>query len=192
MAGPGLPVIDVIADLVRLPFGVARFAARRRSLPLPQRNLTRATAAAFVLAAIGHSAITSPILAVPGAAWWIAGVALVAGLYLCVGAIGAVGMPADFISVAWWLSLVAASSFAIVAGYSPRDPVFGELVRAIYAGLIVAGLARVALTLRPAPSTKLPHPSKVPGMPMAGPATLAAAHAALSRQRSASRPKFRT
>jgi hypothetical protein len=60
-----------------------------------------------------------------------------------------------------------------------------------FAGLL-ACIVRVALIVWPPPGAKLPHPSKVAGMPMAGPASQASAHAALSRQRSASRPKFRT
>jgi hypothetical protein len=66
---------------------------------------------------------------------------------------------------------------------------FGELI--IAAGG-VAALLRIALTVRPVPGGKLPDPSTVAGMPMAGPASQQAAHAALSRQRSAARPKFRT
>ena len=57
---------------------------------------------------------------------------------------------------------------------------------------LVAGVVRVALIIWPPPGAKLPHPSTVAGMPMAGPASPQAAHAALSRQRSAARPKFRT
>ena len=55
-----------------------------------------------------------------------------------------------------------------------------------------ACLLRAVLLLLPAPtSASLPHPSKV-GLPMAGPATTSAAHAALSRQGAAARPKFHT
>jgi hypothetical protein len=53
--------------------------------------------------------------------------------------------------------------------------------------LIVLCIVRIALLLRPPPGVKLPHPSKVPGVPMAGPATPTAAHAVLTR-RSATRP----
>ena len=59
-------------------------------------------------------------------------------------------------------------------------------------GFLVAGVLRVALIVWPPPGAKLPDPSTVPGMPMAGPASINAAHAALSRQRPAGRPKFRT
>jgi hypothetical protein len=58
-------------------------------------------------------------------------------------------------------------------------------------GLLVAGVLRVALTVWPPGTAKLPDPSEVAGMPMAGPASINSAHAALSRQRPAGRPKFR-
>ena len=57
---------------------------------------------------------------------------------------------------------------------------------------LVAGVVSVLLIVWPPPGAKLPPPSKVPGLPMAGPASPQAAHAALSRQRTAARPKFRT
>jgi hypothetical protein len=60
-----------------------------------------------------------------------------------------------------------------------------------FAALVASGL-RVALIVWPPAGAKLPDPSTVAGMPMAGPASQQAAHAALSRQRSAARPKFRT
>jgi len=46
---------------------------------------------------------------------------------------------------------------------------------------VVAAVLRFALIVRPPAAAKLPHPSKVAGMPMAGPASLAAAHAAINR-----------
>ena len=49
----------------------------------------------------------------------------------------------------------------------------------------------LVLRLRPAPTATLPHPSKIPGMPMAGAANLRAAHAALGRRGRAARPKFK-
>lgn len=57
---------------------------------------------------------------------------------------------------------------------------------------LVAGVVRVALIVWPPPCAKLPDPAKVAGMPMAGAASQQSAHAALSRQRLAARPKFRT
>ena len=55
----------------------------------------------------------------------------------------------------------------------------------------VASLVNLALRLLPGPSASLPHPSKI-GLPMSAPASVAAAHAALSRRGSATRPKFHT
>jgi hypothetical protein len=66
-----------------------------------------------------------------------------------------------------------------------------ELVGLLVPAVLALCVVRLLL-VRPATGAKLLHPSKVPGMPMAGAASPAAAHAALSRQRSASRPKFRT
>ena len=49
--------------------------------------------------------------------------------------------------------------------------------------VIAAGVVRFVLIVRPAPGAKLPHPSKVPDMPMAGPASIAMAHAAINRKK---------
>jgi hypothetical protein len=49
-------------------------------------------------------------------------------------------------------------------------------------GIVAAAVVRFALIVRPPPDAKLPHPSKVAGMPMAGPASPAAAHAAINRK----------
>jgi hypothetical protein len=51
-------------------------------------------------------------------------------------------------------------------------------------GALVAAVLRVVLIVRPVPGAQLPHPSKIPGMPMAGPASLAAAHLAINRKKS--------
>jgi hypothetical protein len=57
---------------------------------------------------------------------------------------------------------------------------------------VAAGAACVVglvLRLRPLPGPNLPHPSKIQGLPMAGPASLRAAHAALGRRGRNARPK---
>jgi hypothetical protein len=56
----------------------------------------------------------------------------------------------------------------------------GELFAA---ALFVACMLRVALIVRPPPNSKLPHPSKIAGLPMAGPALQKAAHAAIIRKK---------
>lgn len=66
------------------------------------------------------------------------------------------------------------------------------LVTLLAPAALIACLLRVALIVRPLPGAKLPHPSKVADMPMAGPASLGAAHAAISRRGAGTRPKFRT
>jgi hypothetical protein len=48
--------------------------------------------------------------------------------------------------------------------------------------VFATGMVRFALIVRPPPPANLPHPSKVAGMPMAGPASPAAAHAAINRK----------
>ena len=58
------------------------------------------------------------------------------------------------------------------------------LVEIVCIGLVVAPVLRVVLTVRPPCEGKLPHPSKVAGMPMAGPASIPAAHAAINRKKS--------
>ena len=73
----------------------------------------------------------------------------------------------------------------------------------LLAGVHPAGLAiclaaamafglRVILAFQKTPGTSLPHPSKVPGLPMAGPASTTAAHVALNRRAAVPRPTFRT
>jgi hypothetical protein len=66
------------------------------------------------------------------------------------------------------------------------------LVELVGCALLVAGVVRFALIVWPPAGAKLPDPSTVAGMPMAGPASVKAAHGALSRGRTAARPKFRT
>jgi len=51
------------------------------------------------------------------------------------------------------------------------------------AAMLVACMVRVALIVRPPPNGKLPHPSKIPLLPMAGPARQKAAHAAINRRK---------
>lgn len=66
-----------------------------------------------------------------------------------------------------------------------------EIVAVLALGLLVAGVVKVALTVWPPPGAKLPDPAMLPDMPNAGPASPQSAHEAMSRQRSAARPKFR-
>ena len=58
-----------------------------------------------------------------------------------------------------------------------------ELFAAGLAGCVVGCMVRLAVTVRPLAGAKLPHPSKVAGMPMAGPALKKAAHRAINRKK---------
>jgi hypothetical protein len=58
------------------------------------------------------------------------------------------------------------------------------LLELVCIGLAVAAVVRVVLIVRPPSEGKLPHPSKVPFLPNAGPASIPAAHAAINRKKS--------
>jgi hypothetical protein len=66
------------------------------------------------------------------------------------------------------------------------------LLTCVCVAAIAACALRVVLMMWPVPGPKLPNPAKVPGMPIAGPASARAAHAAMNRGGNAPRPKFRT
>ena len=57
------------------------------------------------------------------------------------------------------------------------------IVELFAASALIACVLRVGLIVRPVPGAKLPDPSTVPGMPMAGPALQKAAHAAINRRK---------
>jgi hypothetical protein len=59
----------------------------------------------------------------------------------------------------------------------------GDAIAVGAPALIVLTLVRISLLVRAPVGDKLKHPSKVPGLPMAGPASAAAAHAAIMRRR---------
>jgi len=58
------------------------------------------------------------------------------------------------------------------------------VIELVAVGTLVAAVLRIVLIVWPLPGAQLPHPSKVVGMPMAGPASKAAAHAAINRKKS--------
>ena len=59
-----------------------------------------------------------------------------------------------------------------------------ETIGAVLAMSLLAGcVAKVTLTVWPPRGAKLPDPTTVPGMPMAGPALQKAAHAAINRKK---------
>jgi len=69
--------------------------------------------------------------------------------------------------------------------------VIAPVVELVAPALLVLVVVRIALLVRRPASASLPDPAKL-GMPIAGPASVKSAHAALSRRGSGSRPKFRT
>jgi hypothetical protein len=96
-----LPLV-LLRDLFRLGRGVGRLARNRRAVPLPQKNMTRATFGGFVVAlSIGFAATGIPFRD-PVAAWALAGVGGLGLLYLVAGVFGSQGARFDVISVFWW------------------------------------------------------------------------------------------
>jgi hypothetical protein len=180
-------VLWLLRKMLFLPLRIAQFVLRRRMIPITQRNLTRASGGAFVLTFV--AAIASKIQLDQNTALAACLIGAIAIVYIGVGIRGARGAPCDPMAVIWW-SFGAACSAALllVPGKTQFD-------HTAFQALACAGIAacalRVWLLLRPVPGATLPHPSKIPGMPMAGPASLRAAHAALGRRGRGARPKFK-
>jgi hypothetical protein len=185
-------MFTVLIYAALIPFALVQSAIGNRAIPLPQRSLSRATSAAFVLTFLvvaANSVPLDPRMTMP--ALIAGGVAL---LYLVVGARNARGMQLDVIELIVFACIGLFCAWLRLGLIYP--PFLTPFLRALLAALYCAGFAasavRVGLMLRPAPSANLPDPATVPGMPMAGPASLGAAAAAMSRRGSAARPKFRT
>lgn len=182
-------ISSLILKLILFCFSITRFIISRRAIPLPQRNLTRATGGAFALVFV--VAASNKFQLDPRAHAVVGIVALAAAIYVWVGYRGSRGIAGDPMAVIWW-SCGAAGSAALFI-YAPRTGVTKQaLVEAAAYGGMAACALRIWLLLRPVAGVKLPHPSTIPGMPMAGPASVHAAHAALGRRGQSARPKFRT
>jgi hypothetical protein len=177
----------LLLRIILLPLRVTHFVLRRRMVPMTQRNLTRASGGAFILTFV--AVVASRIQLDQNTALAAGGVGAIAMVYVAVGYRGARGAPCDSMAVIWW-SVGAACSAALLL--MPGKTQFDHtLLQAVACAGIAACLLRVWLLLRPLPGATLPHPSKIPGMPMAGPASLNAAHAALGRRGRGARPKFK-
>jgi hypothetical protein len=105
----------IILCLIALPFAVLLdvLALRRRwrGVPLQQKNMTRATAGAFVLVGCAVLAIHG----FPVVGWQItAALAVVGLLYVVVGVHGFQGARFDLMSPFWWglLVLIAGAALA--------------------------------------------------------------------------------
>jgi hypothetical protein len=164
---------------------------RARATPLAQRNLSRATGAVFVLTFLfaAHNTVRlDPLMTMA---------ALVAGavalLYLLVCAPNSRGTQVDTMELLLWGFGALGCAWLWLGMIFPPflTPFVRALLAALYSAGCVACAVRVGLMLRTVPPAKLPDPATV-GMPMAGPASISAAHGAMSRRGSAARPKFRT
>jgi hypothetical protein len=197
-------MFTVLAGLILLavaiPVRIVQIAVGNRAIPLPQRNLTRATVAAFALIFLVTSLNTLSSFIPPAALLGVAGVAV---FFLVVGVSGSRGLQFDPAEFSVWVVGALVCAVLHFGEILPAAPMLSEflpfgwprLIRALLDHAFLAGMVACAthflLMLRPAPSASLPDPATVPGMPMAGPASLGAASAAMSR-RGAARPKFRT
>jgi hypothetical protein len=102
--------LALLRDLFRLGRGAARLARNRQAVPLSQRNVSRATAGAFVLAACVVLAGNG----FPVVGWKAtAGIAAFALLYLVVGVAGARGATVDVMAAFWW-AVVALGALALL------------------------------------------------------------------------------
>jgi len=201
------PVGELLGLLIKAPFIIARdflrlaawgvrFASwiiRRRGLPPYQRNQTRAMWGAFVLTAAIYAAAV-----IPDFTLWstggevLAGVMVLAVIYLGIGVYGSAGAPFDAVSLVWWGLLALVPAALLIERVYYGDPVADEVIEGLYIATLTAALVRIALALRRLPKAKLPDPETVPGMPMAGAASVDAAREAMMRRRARVRPTFRT
>jgi len=111
-------LFEMLAALIMLPFAlvadILHWRRRWRSVPLHERNIIRATVAAFVLVFCGWMAAKGFPFIRPKPT---GGIAAFAGLYLVVGIFGARGARADWISL-FWMAVAAAgcAAFLIIKG----------------------------------------------------------------------------
>jgi hypothetical protein len=163
----------------------------------PQRDLERATLAAFAVA-FGASILSSSpglrgaLAGVPFAGPVSAGMAGLGLLYLIVGVKGGCGPP-DFMAKFWPAVFAGLSGFLMVENVElPAWLGFlNLLLHALYVGVLAASVVRLALCLRAQPSNKLPNPATL-GLPTADDASPQTAHACVTRSGGYRRPRFRT
>jgi hypothetical protein len=108
--------IHGILHLLGLPLRLLRF--RGRSPSLQQKNITRATAGAFVLVGCAVLALNG----FPVVGWQVtAGIAALAVLYLVVGIHGSQGARFDFMAVFWpaTLALGCLALLIFIGGFRP-------------------------------------------------------------------------
>jgi hypothetical protein len=153
----------------------------------PKLHRDRATWATFwLLLGAGIVWKWPGLIAYPYAVPVLAGAAGLALLYFVVGVVKATAEP-DPMGRFWPFLFAVGSGFLVWKYYGGllRDwPYLNVLLIAT----VAASGVRLAVAMKRMPNNSLPHPSKVQGMPMAGPSSMQAAHAALTRGRIAPRP----
>lgn len=189
----GLVAGALLPTVVLLEF----FLIGQRGLPPAKRNLSRAARGGFLLVfvVVGFSGLRSfgPI-----ATNIAVGTGLVAVLLIAVGVNGARRAgPHDPIETFLWAVGALICGLGFFYGFVPRVLDLHGAWRAIGDAVICAAgagaLLRFVLMLQQEPTgARLPHASQVPGLPMAGSASMGAAHAALGRRGRGARPKFKT
>jgi hypothetical protein len=130
------------------------------------------------------------LMAYPYAVPVLAGACGLAMLYFVVGVVKATAEP-DPMGRFWPFLFAVGSGFLIwkYHGGLLRDwPYLNVLLNVLLIATCAASSVRLAVAMKRMPNKSLPHPSKVPLMPMAGAASKQAAHAALTRGRIAPRP----
>lgn len=151
----------------------------------PKLHRERASWATFCLA-LGAGIVWSwpGLTAYPYAMPALAVAGALALLYFVIGIVCATAEP-DPMGRFWPFVFAAGSGFLMwkFRGLLRDWPFLNVLLIATCA----ASSVRFAVAMKPVPNKPLPHPSKVAGMPMAGPASMQAAHAALTRGRIAPR-----
>jgi hypothetical protein len=179
-------ILAVFCVLVGLAFAseMRQRLMALRAVPLPQRNLSRATYGAFVLVFVIVLARSVRLYPPYDEAALVIGALAV--LYLVVGICNSRGAAFDVMSAVWWTAGAAICGWLLLSDAIPLGAApFWHA--GLVAGCIAAGVAcvlRVILMMRPVSGgAKLPPPSTVPGMPISGPASPAAVHAALGGRR---------
>jgi hypothetical protein len=172
---------DPFAALGKFADDTARDWREWRARPLAEKSAIRAGRGTAVLTFCGYvaaadGATAAPLLIVP---------ALLGLLWVCAGVAGARGSPRDVVSGFWWgVGALFCAGLLLAQAHPAASGSTGTVwLCGVYLAALSWTVMRCWLALRPMPQTKLPHPSKVKGAPMAGPASAAAAHAAINRRR---------
>ena len=153
----------------------------------PKLHRDRATWATFwLLLGAGIVWKWPGLIAYPYVMPVLAGAAGLALLYFVVGVVKATAEP-DPMGRFWPFLFAVGSGFLVWKYYGGLLRDWPYLNVLLIATLAASGV-RLAVAMKRMPNKSLPHPSKVPLMPMAGPASMQAAHAALTRGRIAPRP----